>query len=658
MKVQEFLQQYKLSERDLRELSRKLRLPIRRGTKKLKREWVRKIEEELKSQKDQAATTSQDVGKGKTVDIPYRVQVKRLAEILEIPVTSLITELINNGIMANLNEEVDFETASIIAQDLGFKTREKKIDETEERITAEKLQKILEGEDTKDLKPRPPVVTIMGHVDHGKTTLLDAIRETRVVSGEHGGITQHIGAYQVVIPEGKFKGKVATFLDTPGHEAFVSMRERGANSTDIAVLVVAADDGVKPQTIESIRHAKNANVPIIVAINKIDKAEANPQKVKQELADHDVLTEEWGGETPVVEISAKNKTNIDGLLEMILLVADLQELKANPDRLAIGTVIEGNLDKQRGPVATLLIQAGTLHVGDPITVGGSAGVVRQMEDDAANPIEEAGPSTPVRISGLQSVPSSGDIFQATDEVKAATAKAQREREKKKTQQKGRFGKVSMRRINESIQSTKTSKLNIVLKTDVQGSLEAILQVLETIKHDEVEIRVLSADVGNISESDVMRARNGEGLVVGFNVHMAPEVQKTAEEAGVQVLMYNVIYKLIEDLKGKLAELLKPKTVQESHGKMKIIAIFKQGRTEMIVGGKVMKGVIRNKTQARVLRDGKEIGIGRITQLQNKKEAVQEVKEGLEAGISFEGDTTIQMDDVIESFSEQQQQRSL
>ena len=660
MKIPEFLKERQMTDREFRDISRRVRIPLKRSTRKLKKEWVKKIIEEQERRKEAAGTTDvKDLGQGKNIQVPYRVQVKHLAEIMEVPVTLVIGELMKNGIMANLNEEIDYETAAIIAEDLGFTTEEKQIDEEKEQLTSEKLQKILESDDENDLQVRPPVVTIMGHVDHGKTTLLDTIRETGVADGEHGGITQHIGAYQVTLKkQGKFKGRLITFLDTPGHEAFVSMRERGANSTDIAILVVAADDGVKPQTIESINHAKQAGVPIVVAINKMDKPEANPEKVKQELSSHDVLTEEWGGDTPVVEISAKAKQGIDDLLEMILLVADVKDVKANYDRPAIGTVIEAHLDKKRGPVATLLVQAGTLNRADHITIDNIHGTVRLMENALGERIKKAEPSMPIRIVGLNDVPAAGDIFQVISEKSDAWAKAKKQQANQRLQQRGTFGKVSMKRINQSIQSAEVTKLNIVLKTDVQGSLEAILQVLETIKHDEVEMRILDGAVGSINESDIHRARTGEAIIIGFNVSANAQAQKLAEETGIPILRYNVIYKLIEDIKGKLSDLLRPEEVKIVHGRMKVIAIFKRGRGEMIVGGKVTKDVIKNKTIAVVKRNDEEIGEGKIIQLQNEKKATSEVKNGYEAGITFQGDVIIEEGDVIESMTIEERIRTI
>jgi translation initiation factor IF-2 len=656
MKITELAQQLNTSEYELRKIIQRCGFHLQKNDKKIKGAWIKRIKETMEEERRSKKEDTKDIGKGQSVSIPEIVQVRELAEVLGVTSAVVIKELIRNGIMASLNEEIDYDTAAIITEDLGFKPSLKKIDEKCDILTGEKLDLLLSKEDSQKLKARPPVVAILGHVDHGKTTLLDKIREAHVAEGEAGGITQHIGAYQATLKKGKNKGRSITFLDTPGHEAFASMRQRGANITDIAILVVAADDGVQPQTIESIKHAKNAHLPIVVAINKIDKPEANPDKIKKELSEHDVLTEEWGGDTVCATISAKSGKGIDELLDMVLLVADLDGAKANPERPAIGTVIEADLDKRRGPLATLLVQAGTLKVGDWIAVGGTCGKVRSMEDFQKKSLKTALPSTPVRISGISEVPQAGDIFQVVAQKKAAKSKIEQFIKDKKAHKRGSFGAVDMKRFTKSIESEKVTKLNLVLKADVRGSLEAILQTLETLKSEEVAVKIVSSGVGNINASDIIAAQAAHGIVVGFNVNFSSEIQKMAEEEKVPVKIYTIIYELIEDIREKLIDLLPCEIIKVPLGKMKIIAVFKQGKHDMIVGGKVLSGSIKPKSKVNVLRKKEKIATGDVAQVQIEKKTVEEAKEGLECGILYKGRPVIQEGDFLECFMEKEEKR--
>ena len=490
-----------------------------------------------------------------------------------------------NGILATINEQIDFETASIIAQDLGYEAEEDAA-ETEDRMTLEKLLEILkkEKESGENLQPRPPVVTILGHVDHGKTTLLDTIRKTNVVAKESGGITQHISAYQV-----KKKGQLITFVDTPGHEAFSAMRERGVSIADIAVLVVAADDGVRPQTKEVIEYLLAKKIPTIVAINKIDKPEANIQKVKKELADNGILLEDWGGQILCSEISAKQNIGIDNLLENILLLMEVEDFKANSKRNGLGIVLESHLDPQKGPVATVLVKTGTLKEGQDIMAGSAFGRVRRIEDFTGKRLAEAGPSTPISLIGLNTTANINDILQVVSSKSAAKIKSievgQFRTQAEKT------GQLSIQKIYKNIADEKIKKLNIILKADVQGSLEAIQQILGEIKSDEVAIDYIGTGVGNITESEVRMAQSSEAIVFGFNVETTPVAKRMAESKGVEIKNYKIIYELVEDIKKRLSDMLPPEIERSDFGKLKVLAIFKTGKKDMIVGGKVTKGKI-------------------------------------------------------------------
>lgn len=570
--------------------------------------------------------------------VPNEITVGELASRMKKSPAEIIKKLMLLGIMATVNETLDFDTASLIVEELGGSV-EKEIILTDEEILFDDF------EDTADqLKPRSPVVVVMGHVDHGKTSLLDAIRDTNVTEGEFGGITQHIGAHRVRVGEKKI-----TFLDTPGHEAFTAMRARGALVTDIAILVVAADDGIMPQTVEAINHAKAAEVSIIVAINKIDKDGANPDKVKQELMEHGLVPEEWGGDTICVEVSAKKRQNIKELLEMVLLVAEMKELKANPDRKAKGTVIESQLDKGRGSVATVLVQNGTLHVGDYVVAGTASGRVRAMNNDKGKPVKKAGPSIPVEILGLSDVPEGGDEFYVVeDERKARSVVENRKFQEKKEKQKTATA-ISLDNLFEQIEAGKMKDLNIVVKADVQGSVEAVKQSLERISNEEVRVNVIHGAVGAINESDVMLASASNAIIVGFNVRPTNGASDAAEDAGVDLRMYRVIYDAIEDIEKAMKGMLEPTFREEVTGHVEIRTTFKVSGVGTIGGAYVLDGKIRRDSLVRVVRDGIVIHEGELNSLKRFKDDVKEVNSGYECGLSVSNYNDIKDGDIIEAY---------
>lgn len=573
-----------------------------------------------------------------TVLVPDSITVGELAERMKKPAAELIKRLMLLGIMATVNESLDFDTASLIVEDLGCVV-EKEIIITEE----DKLFNDVE-DDPKTLKPRPPVVVVMGHVDHGKTSLLDTIRHTNVTEGEFGGITQHIGAYRVRIGDKKI-----TFLDTPGHEAFTAMRARGALVTDIAILVVAADDGIMPQTIEAINHARAAEVSVIVAINKIDKEGANPERVKQELTEHGLVPEDWGGDTICVEVSAKQNTNIDTLLEMVLLVAEMKELKANPDRKAKGTVIEAQLDKGRGPVATVLVQKGTLRVGDIVVAGTAVGRVRAMIDDKGKSVKKAGPSVPVEILGLSEVPEGGDIFYAVDDERKAREVVEARKFKEKQERQKAATTISLDNLFEQIEAGKMKELNIIVKADVQGSVEAVKQSLERISNEEVKVKVIHGAVGAITESDVLLASASNAIIVGFNVRPTPGASDAAAAANVDLRMYRVIYDAIEDIESAMKGMLEPTFREAVIGHVEIRTTFKVSGVGTIGGAYVTDGKIQRNSKVRVVRDGIVIHEGELGSLRRFKDDVKEVAAGYECGLSIEKYNDIKEDDVIEVY---------
>jgi len=587
----------------------------------------------------------------KIVKVPTSITVKKFSELLALPVSQVITELLKNNILATINEEIDFDTATIIAQDLGFDTEADLVVADSETITVEKLIEICkkEKESGKNLRSRPPVVTILGHVDHGKTTLLDTIRKASVAAKEAGGITQHISAYQV-----KKKGQLITFIDTPGHEAFSGMRERGVSIADIAVLVVAADDGVRPQTKEVIEYLKEKKIPTVVAINKIDKPDANPQRVKQELADNGIIIEQWGGDVMASEISAKQNIGIEDLLENILLAAEVEEFKADDKRDGFAIVLESNLDPQKGPVATILIKTGTLKVGQDVTAGTAYGRIRKIEDFAGRNLLSAGPSTPVTLMGLNSTPNTHDVLQVVSGKSIARLKSKEfsggliERKEKVTSQK-------LMRIMEE---DKIQKLNIVLKADVQGSLEAIEQIISTIKTDEVIINIVESEVGNITESDVKVSAPSQAVIFGFNVETTPVAKRLAEGSEVKIKTFKIIYELVEEVKKMVIDMLPPEIVRTDHGTVSVLAIFKTGKHDMIVGGRVNDGKLIKGAQIEIKRDGEIVGKGKLQQLQQDKKVTAEVGKGNECGIVFEGSTKIKEGDTLIAFTEEEKKRTL
>lgn len=585
----------------------------------------------------------------KKIVLPLSVTVKKFSEILDLPVGTVITELMKNGILATINEKIDFETSSIIAQDLGFEVSEE-IGEEEKGMNLEKLIEITksEKESGDHLRKRPPVVTILGHVDHGKTTLLDTIRKTNVAAKESGGITQHINAYQV-----KKKGKIITFVDTPGHEAFSAMRERGVSLADIAVLVVAADDGVRPQTKEVIEYLLTKKIPTVVAINKIDKPEANVQRVKQELADNGILLEEWGGQVLSSKISAKQNIGIDDLLDNILLLDEVEDFKANYNRDALGVVLESHLDTHKGPVATVLIKTGTLKEGQDIIAGNTYGRVRRLEDFKGIRIAEAGPSTPVSVIGLQATPNTNDIIQVAKDKSARKHSGVRD-----FALAGKGEGLSSQKIMKTIADEKIKKLNIILKSDVQGSLEAISQILGEIKSEEVAIDYISMGVGSVTESDVRLAASTNAAVFGFNVEPTSVAKRLAEGSSVEIKTYRVIYELVEDIKNRLIALLPEEFERTDLGKMKVLAIFKTGKKDMIVGGKITSGVMVNNCLLEVIRNDNAIGHGTLGNLQENKVNVPECETNKECGITFLGETKIKEGDTLICYKQEVKKKTL
>jgi translation initiation factor IF-2 len=586
----------------------------------------------------------------KKISLPESITVKKFSETLSLPLNTVITELMKNGILATINERIDFETASIIAADLGFEVSEE-VTEKESGMTLEKLIEILktEKETGENLKKRPPVVTILGHVDHGKTTLLDTIRKTNVVAKEAGGITQHINAYQV-----KRKGQLITFVDTPGHEAFSAMRERGVSLADIAVLVVAADDGVRPQTKEVIEYLLAKKIPTVVAINKIDKPGINIQRVKQELGENGILLEDWGGDVLSAKISAKQNIGIDELLENILLIDEVEDFKADYTRDALGVVLESHLDPQKGPVATVLVKTGTLKEGQDIIAGNSYGRVRRLEDFTGKRITQALPSAPISLIGLNSAPNTNDIVQVIS-AKSARARHIEIRDQKSAEKSGAF---TAQKMMKTIADENVKKLNIVLKSDVHGSLEAIEQILSEIKSDEVAIDYIATGVGNITESDVRLAASSKAIIYGFSVEITPVAKRMAENSGVEVKSMKIIYELIEDIKNRLIAMLPPEIIRTDLGKMKVLALFKTGKKDMIVGGKITTGKFMNGCLLEIARNDNVIGQGKLDNLQQNKINVPECEENNECGITFFGETKIKEGDTIICYKEEVRKKTL
>ena len=563
--------------------------------------------------------------------------VSELASLLNVSGTELVKKLFSLGVMATLNNSISYENAEILVLDYG---KELKSEETTSVVNFEKLEIV---DDEKDLLPRPAVVTIMGHVDHGKTTLLDTIKNTNVAEGEAGGITQAISAYQV-----NYEGKIITFIDTPGHAAFTEMRARGAGITDIVIIIVAADDGVMPQTKEAIDHAKAAGVPILVAINKIDKPDANPDRVLQELTEYGLTPEEWGGDTIVTRISAKQGIGIPELLENILLVSEMEEYKANPNRYAVGTVIEARLDKSLGPVVSVLVQNGTLRLGDPVVVGHAVGKVRTLKNDKGQDLTEAIPSMPVEITGLNETPSSGDRFMAFESEKEAKKIAEQRKEQAKALANAPKQAVSLDDLFAQIQEG-NKEINVIIKADVNGSAEAVKNSLEKIEVEDVRVKVIRSSVGAITESDIVLAKASNAIIIGFNVRPNNQIKDKAKDSGVDIRLYNIIYKAVEEMEAAMKGMLDPIFEEKVLGTAEVRQLFKFSKVGIIAGSYITDGIVKRDAKARIIRDGVVVFDGSINSLQRGKDAVKEVKKGLECGITIENYTDIKVSDVIEAY---------
>ena len=572
------------------------------------------------------------------ITVPEEITVGDLAKLLRMTATEVIKKLMSLGVMATVNEVIDYDTAEIVATELGAKVEKEVVVTIEEQIIEEEV------EDDENAVTRPPVVCVMGHVDHGKTSILDAIRHTEVTSTEAGGITQAIGAYQVDV-----NGQKITFLDTPGHAAFTAMRARGAMATDIAVLVVAADDGIMPQTVEAINHAKAAGVEIIVAINKMDKEGANPDKVMQQLTEHELVPEEWGGDVICVPVSAKTKMGIDKLLETILLVAEMAELKANPDRQAKGVVIEAKLDKGRGPVATLLVQNGTLNAGDILVAGTAVGKIRAMTDYHGKPIEKAGPSVHVEIMGLDSAPMSGDEFNAVSDEKLARALVEQRKAQAKEEEFKLFQKVTLDTLFDTISEGEMKELNIIVKADVQGSVEAVKQSLLKIENDEVNVKIVHGAVGTVSESDVMLAEASKAIIVAFNTGVDQIAADNAKRDGIEIKQYDIIYDAIEDIERAMRGMRAPKYRDVDTGEVEVREVYKISSAGTIAGSLVTSGTIKRDGKVRVIRNGKQIADVKLANLKRFKDEVKEVSSGYECGISLDGWDDIQAGDILQAY---------
>jgi len=579
---------------------------------------------------------------GKRLELPGSVVVRDLAQMIDTSPIDVIKKLMTNGVMASINQTVDFDTAAIVVAEYGFDAVPEVIKEEVEEETGEVplWRQLIADEQENNLEARAPVVTILGHVDHGKTSLLDAIRETNVAEGEAGGITQHIGAYQV-----EMKGRTISFLDTPGHAAFTAMRARGAQGADIVILVVAADDGVMPQTKEAIAHAKAARVPIVVALNKIDKANANPEHVRQQLAEQGLVPDEWGGETMVIPVSAKQKKGIDDLLEAILLVADNSDIRANPDGQILGSVIEAELDKSKGTIATLLVQNGTLHSGDIVVAGTSYGRLRAMFDFRGNPVENAGPSTPISVLGFNEVPTAGDLFQVVDtDREAREIVAQRIEEAKQMSRTGK--KASLEDLFAAYQAGEAKELSLIIKADVQGSLDPIMSEVEELGKGEIGVNVLYAETGNIGENDIMLASASHAIVIGFNVQADVAARRLADKEGISIRLYSIIYRLTEDVEKALKGMLEPEIVEKEIGRAEVLAVFPISKIGKIAGCRVREGELRRNAKIRLMRGEDLVFEGEMSSLKHEKENVNEIRSGRECGVGLKNFHDIEVGDIL------------
>lgn len=640
VKIAELLKDLKLAEGKFQHILRELNIRTSEGQKNLDLQEAAAIRRYLNEQRRREELKQQKIS------LPSIIKVQDFATLLELPVGEVLGSLLKNGVVANLNDDLDYDTAAIIAEELGYSTTEDVEALEEDVLTDEKLEEILKKEDPKKQEERPPVITILGHVDHGKTTLLDSIRSANVAQGEAGGITQAISSYQV-----DYKGRPITFIDTPGHETFDFMREHGAHLADIAVLVVAADDGVKPQTKEAAEYAKAAGIPIIVAINKMDREGANPDKVKAELAEQlELNPEEWGGKTVMVPISALKKEGLDDLLEMILLTADIETPKADPNRNALGTVIESRLDKNLGPLASILIHTGTLHTGDDVVVGSVTGRVRRLLDWHNKSISKAAPSTPVTIIGLKDVPHAGDILQAVEAKEEAAQKAAQ-------------GRAPIKRMMNSDENDTRPTLALVLKADSRGSLQAIQQTVEAmVPEKEIRLAIVRSDVGAISDSDILTAKAAGAIVYGFNVSVAGMSKKLADKEKVPVKLYDVIYRLSEDVRVEIEERLPVDIIQEDIGRLKVLKVFFSTPKKKIVGGEVAEGKIVPEAKVVVLRgsgdEREEVGSGDIIELQRERQALQVAETGDQIGLTIEGKGKIKEGDVLRIYTEKKVRREV
>lgn len=583
---------------------------------------------------------------GNKLELPASIVVRDLAQMIEKSPIDLIKKLMTNGVMATINQTVDFDTAAIVVAEYGFEAVAEVVEEeVKEEVGEVPLwRQLIADEDKTQLKQRPPVVTILGHVDHGKTSLLDAIRSTEVAAGEAGGITQHIGAYQV-----EMKGRLITFLDTPGHAAFTQMRARGAQGADIVVLVVAADDGVMPQTREAIAHAKAARVPIMVALNKIDKQNANPDRVKQQLAELELVPDDWGGNTMVVPVSAKQKKGIDDLLEGILLVADSNEIKANPNGKVVGTIIEAELDKSKGVIATLLVQNGTLEAGDVVVAGTAYGKLRAITDYKGKPVKKAGPSTPVAVMGMSDVPSAGDLFQVVDSDKEARAIVAERVEAAKVAAQSKK-KVSLEDLFANVQAGETKDLNLIVKADVQGSLDPIITELNKLGQGEIGLKVLHAETGNIGNNDVMLASASKAIIIGFNVQADIDARRMAEKEGVDLRLYEIIYRMTEDIEKALKGMLAPVLVETILGRAQVLQVFSASKFGKVAGCKVIEGELKRGAKVRVYRGADIVFEGDLSSLRHEKEDVKEIRQGFECGVGFKNFNDILPGDILQCYT--------
>ncbi|MFW5972015.1 MAG: translation initiation factor IF-2 [Bacillota bacterium] len=620
------------------------------------KEETSEIQEEDKQESifDKDGQSDKEKTESNIVEVEAPLTVRELSEVIDYPANKIIKELMGLGLMANVNHPLDEDTLIMLGDDLGidFKFKTVKKEEFEEADIHDRVGPEIKDKD-ENLQLRPPIVTVMGHVDHGKTTLLDAIREERVAEGEAGGITQHIGAYQV-----KVHGKKITFIDTPGHEAFTAMRARGAQITDITILVVAADDGVMPQTIEAINHAKAADIPIIVAVNKIDKPNAQPDRVKQELTEHGLVPEDWGGQTICVPISALKGENIEELLEMILLVSEIEEIKANPYRLAEGVIIESELDKGRGPVATILVKNGTMEIGNALLAGPVSGRVRAMIDDKGNRVNKATPSMPIEVLGFSDVPNAGDLVQVLPEEKEARQVADERRKDIQEKSQQNESRISLEDLYQQIQQGKVKELNVILKADVNGSIEALRDSLMKLGNEEVTINIIHTGVGAINETDVNLASASNAIILGFNVRPDSNARKFAEKERVDIRTYRVIYKALEDLKDAMSGLLDPELREEVTGRAEVRDTFKVPGVGIIAGLYVTEGTINRNDKARLLRDGIVVHEGDISSLKRFENDVREVREGYECGLGIENYNDIKVGDELEIFTIKEIKRSL